>query len=52
MLDMRALLDLKSEFTTFVLSANPGAVEAAPIKKAPIDVMIVVLEASTSSSSR
>src|SRR5690242_21939473 len=45
--DMRALLDLKAkpELMSFLLSANPGAVDAAPSKKAPIVVTRVVLKA-------
>jgi hypothetical protein len=52
--DTRALLDLRSEaeFVTFVPSANPGTADAAPIKKAPIDVIRVVLKASMAFSSR
>jgi hypothetical protein len=51
---MRLLLDLKaeSEFTILELSANRGAADAAPIKKAPIDVIRVVLKASIAFSSR
>jgi hypothetical protein len=37
---------------TFVLSANRGAGDAVPIKKAPIDVIKVVLRAFMVSSSR
>src|ERR1700736_6510246 len=51
--DMRALRDLKaeSEFTTFPPSGNWGAADAVPIKKAAIDVIRVILEASMAFSS-
>jgi len=51
-LDISVLLGLKGEFMTFVLSANRGAGGAVPIKKAPIDVIKVVLRAFMVSSSR
>jgi hypothetical protein len=51
-LDISALPGLIGEFTTFVPSANRGAGDAVPIKKAPIDVIKVVLKAFMASSSR
>jgi len=41
-----------SVFMTFALSANRGAGDAVPIKKAPIDVIKAVLKAFMASSSR
>jgi len=40
------------EFTTFVVGPNRGNGDAVPIKKAPIDVIKVVLKAFMASSSR
>jgi hypothetical protein len=48
----RVLPGLKGEFMTFVLSANRGAGDAVPIKKAPIDVIKVIVKAFMASSSR
>jgi hypothetical protein len=42
----------ESVFTTFVLGANRDEGDAVPIKKAPIDVIKVVLKAFIASSSR
>jgi len=50
-LDISELPGLIGEFTSFVPSANRGAGNAVPIKKAPIDVIKVVLKAFMASSS-
>lgn len=51
-LDVCVLPGLKGEFMTFVLSANRCAGDTVPIKKAPIDMIKVVLKAFMVSSSR
>ena len=51
-LDIGVLPGSKGETMTFVQSANRGAGDAVPIKKAPIDVIKVVLKAFIVSSSR
>jgi hypothetical protein len=51
-LDISALPGLIGEFITFVPNANRGVGDATPIKKAPIDVIKVVLKAFMASSSR
>src|SRR5260370_34568564 len=51
-LDISALPGLIGEFMTFVPNANRGVGDAPPIKKAPIDVIKVVLKAFMASSSQ